>query len=441
MGLFTKLLTALILSLPLYSSAWSGDARSIALGGSAIANGKGAHGALENPASMMAMQRDGYRTHFRLGVSARSRDSGNALDVLSDNTNQNLLSEIEDQIDDLGNRQILCDPIGGAGGDICLNDTQNISDTASQLLTVINAIDEENIDAQASADFGLAFTGGKTPLAVNLKILGTLSGRADVNENDRLYIEEFASLLDNNTLTLDELRSSAFLEANEFGIPLGIAQPEDVLESEGGLGIILRSQIAISLAGTYPIKGKLVDIGITPKFSTLTASNLLIDVVDELNDNTESLSDQLDDAEVEESTFTFDIGASFALDSFQHPFRFAVVIKNALKESIQAMDGFTFETTPQLVVGGALMMDRMTLTGDIALNEAKVDNFESQKMSIGAEIGSDKLSLRGGISHDASREDKATALSIGAGIGPLQIGARLTDAQSGDASVQLSFSF
>ncbi|MBX2878550.1 MAG: hypothetical protein KTR32_01400, partial [Granulosicoccus sp.] len=33
------------------------DARSLALGGSVIANAKGAHGALSNPAAMMAMKR------------------------------------------------------------------------------------------------------------------------------------------------------------------------------------------------------------------------------------------------------------------------------------------------------------------------------------------------------------------------------------------------
>ena len=54
-------LTTILLSTPALSS----DARSIALGGSAIANAKGAHGAMENPASMMAMQRAGERYHFR----------------------------------------------------------------------------------------------------------------------------------------------------------------------------------------------------------------------------------------------------------------------------------------------------------------------------------------------------------------------------------------
>lgn len=441
MGLLTKFSTALVVSSALCSPAWSADARSLALGGSAIANGKGVHGAMENPASMMAMQRDGYRTHFRLGASAQFRDANNAIDVVSDNANQNLLSDIEAQIDELGNRQILCDPVSGAGEDICLSDTQDISDTASRLLSVINSIDDENVQAQGAADFGLAFTGGKTPLALNLKFQATAGGGADVNDTDRLYIEEFANLLDNNTLTLDELRSSAFLEANEFGIPLGIAQPEEVLTSQGSAGVLLRSQLAISLAATYPIKGKLVDFGITPKFSTLTASNLFIDVVDELNDNTDSLNDQLNDTEVEESTFTFDVGASLALDNFQHPVRVAVVLRNAMEESIQTRDGFSFETTPQLIIGGALTMDRFTITGDLALNEAKVDNFESQKMAVGVEIGSDKFSLRGGISHDASRGDDSTALSIGVGLGPLQIGTRLTSSKARDGSVQLSYSF
>jgi len=129
------------------------------------------------------------------------------------------------------------------------------------------------------------------------------------------------------------------------------------------------------------------------------------------------------------------------LDNFNNPTRVAIVIRNALTESISLVDGFEFETTPQLIVGGAVSLNRFTLTGDIALNEAKVDNFESQKIAIGAEFGSDKFAFRAGISHDASRVENATAFNIGAGVGPLQIGARLTSEQFREASVQLSYSF
>jgi len=335
MGNFTKLACVLFMSSVYSAPSWSGDARSIGLGGSAIANAKGAHGALENPASMMEMKRDGYRTHFRLGAASDARDATNAIDTLNDDVNQGLFTDIQDQVDELSTQLIQCNPLTGNADDICLTDTQELSDVASQLLEVTNLIDDASIDLQAAGDLGVAFTGGNTPFAVNLKVQGTFSARADVDDTDRLYLSEFANLLDNNSLTLDELNSSSFLQANALGIPIGVTQPEDVLQSEGSIGALLRVQIAIAIARTLNYQGRDIDVGLTPKFSTLTASNLLVNTADELNDNAEPLGDQLRNAEVDENSFTFDLGAALSLDNFNNPTRVAIVIRNAQCYSVQ----------------------------------------------------------------------------------------------------------
>ncbi|MFT5894453.1 MAG: hypothetical protein ACI8VW_001324, partial [bacterium] len=266
-----RLLPAFAATIALCNPAWSGDARSIALGGSAIASGQGAHGALENPASMMEMKRAGQRIHFRFGFSADIRDNGDLVDTLTDDTNNDLLSDIETQVEELSTRQIQCDPVFGNATDVCVDNTQTLSDLATKLLNVVNSLDDESIDAQASADLGMAFTHASYPIAVNLRIMATGSGTPDIVETDIEYIEELANLLDDDSLTLEEISNSTYLEADAIGIPLGVQLPEDVLESVGDGSSLVRTQLGIGFAKTLTIGGLVFDAGITPKFSKLDA--------------------------------------------------------------------------------------------------------------------------------------------------------------------------
>lgn len=435
----TRILPVLATSLVLSTPALSSDARSISLGGSAIANGQGAHGAMENPASMMSMKRDGDRFHFRLGGSAEIRDTGSVIDTLTDSANDNLVSDIETQIEELSDRQIQCDPVFGNADDICLSDTQALSDLANQFLNAINNVDDQSVELQGSSDLGMAFTSVRYPFAVNFKVMGTGAGTPDIEETDKDYVREFADLLDNNSLTLDEIANSTYLEADALGIPLGVQQPEDVLRSSGSSYALIRSQLSISMASTVSIGGYEVDTGLTPKFSSLAAYHLDANIADELDDNAEDLIDQFEDSEVTDSSFTVDLGA--AVDLKEYAFRVAAVIRNLIPESISTPDGFEIETTPQLIVGGAYQMNKFSFTGDMALNKAKVDNFETQKIAVGAEFGSKKFALRAGLSYEGARSKDKTALSFGFGLGPLQFGIRGTDQFSIQGSLQLAHSF
>ena len=434
-----RLLTAFVATAAITNPVWAGDARSIALGGSAIANAQGAHGALENPASMMEMKRAGQRTHFRFGVSAEIRDTGSAIDTLTDDGNDSLLSDIETQVEALSNQTLQCDPIAGNAADVCVDGTQTLSDLSSRLLDIVNKIDDQTIDLQAGADFGMAFTQTGYPVAVSLRAIATGSGTPNIVETDKDYISELAELLDGDTLTLDEARNSTYLQADAFGNPLGVVLPEDILESDGTGSSLLRTQVGIGLATTLEVGEFKIDAGITPKFSSLTAYSLNVNVVDELDNNTESIGDRFEDSEVSESSFTFDVGASMALSGV--PVRIATVLRNVIPESIETLNGFEFETTPQLIVGAVFKTQLVSITGDIALNKAKQDNFESQKLAIGVEFEFKKLALRGGISNDSARKDDATSLALGFGLGPLQLGARLTGSNAMESSAQLSYSF
>jgi len=439
MSVFFRVVPVMVAICACSSTALASDARSIALGGSAIANGQGVHGAMENPASMMAMQRAAQTIHFRIGVAGEIRDTGAAIDTLTDDDNKGLINDIESEVDIISNKQVQCNPLFGADDDVCVDGTQPLSDLASQLLEVIDVVDDETLDIQASADFGMAFTKPAYPVAVNLRVMGTGAGTPEIAENDLDYIREFANLLDNDTLTLDEARNSTYLEASELGIPLGVQQPEDVLQSEGNGNALIRTQLSVGIARTFVVKGIDIDTGITPKFSSMLAYNLDVSVVDEFVDGSDPIADRFEDSEVSENSFTFDIGASMAVKKL--PIRVAAVLRNVVPESIKTDDGFEFETTPQLIIGGLYQRGMLSVTGDLALNEAKVDNFETQKIALGVEFGTRKMAIRGGISTDASRSKDSTALSLGFGLGPLQFGGRLSGTDSLEAGAQMSYSF
>lgn len=434
-----RVLPAVAATIVLSSPAWCGDARSIALGGSAIANAEGAHGALENPASMMQMKRAGQSIHFRAGFSADFRDTGDTINTLSDDANRNLVSDIDTQVDELSAREIQCDPITGSADDICVDNTQALSDLSTRLLNVVNSVDEESFDAQISTDLGMAFTQTTYPIAVNLRVMATGSATPNIADTDKDYVAELANLLDNDSLTLGEINNSTYLEANALGVPLGIQQPEDVLQSEGYGSALVRAQLAIGFAKTLTLGGYDIDAGITPKFSKLTAYLLNLDVVEELDDTSDTILNRFEDSETSDSSFTFDVGVSF--DVPRYPLRLATIIKNVIPETTRTGTGFEFKTTPQLIVGAVFQTRLLSITGDVALNKAKQDNFESRKISLGAEIGFKKLALRGGISHDAARRNDKSALTAGFGLGPLQLGARLSELNAIEGSLQLSYSF
>ena len=433
-------LGAFVATLCANSVAAASDARSIALGGAVIANGKGVHGALANPASMMAMQRRGETTHVRFGISAELRDPGDSIDTVTDSDNDDLITNIGNEIDILSNESIQCNPLVDDDTAVCIEGTQPLSDLSAQLLDIGTQLDDESLDGIAAIDIGAAFTRSKFPFAVNFRVSAAGIGTADIADSDLSYAAEFADILDGNDLTLGEIRNSIFFETqNDPGSPLIVSQPEDILESEANGGALVRIQLGVSLATTVSVGGFAVDIGITPKVSSLTARSLDFNVRDEFLNDVPSAADRFEDSENTEASFTTDIGAS--VQPTKLPLRIAAVVRNLIPESIETNEGFEFETTTQLVLGAAFQRGRVSILGDIAVNEAEQDGFETQKMGIGVEFGTRFLALRGGLAHDAARREDSTALTLGFGLGPLEVGGRISSTDSLEVGAQLAYSF
>lgn len=426
------------------------DARSTALGGSAIAAGAGVHGTLENPATLMRLQRDGQRIHLRFGASLDVRDSGELIDIATDESNEDLIESIEDGIANLDNQVanpvcgqlLVADAITGNAIDssnentVCVDDTGALGSDAARVLDILNLIDGETIDARATTDLGFAMTSSSVPFAIHLQASVTGFGKPEVSEDDRNYVGTFADVLEDSQVVVGEIDANVL---NVVGDALAVQQPEDALTSEIKASILVRQQFGLSFATTLPVAGIDVDFGITPKFSKLRAFNDDLSVADVFDETAEDLADQFEDSEVSASSFTMDLGASASVNDL--PLRVAAVLRNLIPESIATENGFEFETTPQLIIGGVYDLGVVSINADLALNSAKVDNFETQPIALGIEFGTRLLAIRGGISMDAAREDDPTALSLGFGLGPLQVGARVAGLNAAQASAQLSFSF
>jgi len=412
------------------------DARSAAVGGSSIANGYGVQGARENPSSLMRLHRQQQHVHINLGISLDIQDNAGIIDAAIEE--DTLVTDIEREIDLISDSAISCDLNSGLDT-TCLDNTQNLGELATTVFDILNRADDQPFKATATTDFGVAFSSWSVPIAVHYRISASGSSKTDVANNDLEYVNAFATALSDDRLTLADIIDNVPFSISPDGQTLIVQQLEDVLQSEAEGSLLLREQLGLSMARSFPVAGLNIDIGVSPKFSILTAAGTSASLAEQFNDDTDSLTRQFEDTEITGNTFTIDVGATTQLGNL--PLRLSMVGRNLVKESITTNEGFVFETTPQLIVGSAYSIGSLTLTGDLALNEAKVDHLDTQITAIGADYSRKYFGIRAGISHDNARTADATALSLGISLGPVHIGGRITERQSAQAGAQLAFSF
>ena len=397
------------------------------------------HGALANPAALMDLQRRDQTFHFRLGASVDVRDDAGLYDIGTDDANEDLKSDIEDAIDEIDVQNVACDVTGAVADEtVCLDGLDSLSALATRARDILARVDGRSSDAQATFDLGFAFTKSTYPFALHLQARATGRGRLDASEGDRAYFDTFEATLADARLTYGEITDNPEFAFDENGTSVDVARPEDVLTSPASGGYLARVTIGASVAATVDVKGHPVDIGVTPKLSSLIASGIRTSLDTEFDDGM-TTTDRLDASEVDDTSFTFDLGAATALAG--HPVRLAAVLRNVVPESVTSAEGFEFESTPQLVVGGAYALSAVTLNADLALNEADVDSFATQPLALGAEVDLGLVALRGGLSVDLARDDAGAAISLGFGLGPLQVGARTGGFEQLQAGAQLSYSF
>ncbi len=430
--------TAALLTTP--ASAF--DARSIALGGSTVANGLGVHGAIDNPASLAAANRRGQTAMFLIGGALDARDHGNVVETLTDSDIENLVDDLETEIDELSGSQV-SDDCTGAGfianddDTVCVTGTAALAGLSAQALDTANAIDGQKTAALGESALGFAVTSTPIPFAIHTGARATGYGVASITDGDREYVNAFVGVLADDVLTLGEIRDSE--QFTVTGTTVDVTEPEDVITSNGEVAAMSRVHFGFSVATSVEIAAYSLDIGVTPRFSRLTAYGLNAELVDSFEDDVDSIGDQFEDSKTEESSVSFDLGVSTDLPTL--PLRISAVVHNVIPESITTNTGFEFETTPQLLAGVLHQRERLSFMASLALNSASVDGIETQPVALGVEFASGPFALRGGISADLGRDDDAVALSAGFKLGPLEVGGRLAGLNSGQIGAQIAFGF
>lgn len=423
---------ACLLGTPVFAQ----DARSLALGGSSIANGQGIQGSMANPSALMRYKREGQKGHLHMGAYADFRDDAELYETVKDE--EDLIDDLDAEIDRISNSTLTCNILTATNDTECLSGTQLLGELSARVLNVVNTADGESLTANASAVLGAGYSQWNIPVAFFVKASATGAASPDIVDGDKDYISTFVDVLSDDSLTFGELQNSVPLDFDAANQTLQVTPPEDVLESDAQTSDLLRVQFGISIATSVKLGTQSYDIGFTPKFSKLTASSVLAVAADGFEDDPFSLEDQREANQVEESSFTADLGITTVLP--KHSMRLSAVARNIVAEKIETEESFVFETTPQLIVGASMPFKAIRLNADLALNKAKVDNLETQLMSLGIEFQKRLFGLRAGVTHDTARSNNNTGVTAGANLGPLHFGARLSS-KTIHAGVDLAWSF
>ena len=416
-------------------AGYADDVRSIAMGGAAVTAGTGVAGALNNPSLLMQAQRQEERYQFHFGMYGQIRDQVDIVDEVD--KNENTIDDIDREIDNIADQTITCVTPTATRDDVCLTGTSALGNLADGLLETFENINGEPVEGRFGADIGISVVHTPIPFTISIGTRVTGTGQADISEEDIVYTTDLADVLGDDDITLGEIEDTPSIALTNNNGTIQIEQPDDILTSEASGSAVIRTQFTVAFAKSFDLNGDTLDMGVAPKLSTLRAGDFTRPV-EELDDDDVDIVDDFEDSENEETSFTFDVGASMMLPSAENV-RLGGVVRNVIPESVESGNGFEFETTPQAVVSGLYEGGWYRFTGDLALNKAKQDNFETQELNLGTELTKSFFSFRAGMGHDLALDDDATTFSVGVGLGVVDFGLKLSG-QNVTGGLQVAFS-
>jgi len=197
---------AVLLAVTIASPALANDARSIALGGSAITHGQGVHGVAANPATLMHLKRQGLSKHFRLGSAADFRDPGKFVETALDNST--LITDIENNINTIDNSTLQCVTTAVNENTVCLGNTAGIGQNFQRIIDILEQVSLQPVEVLAEVQGGIGLTSFKTPIAVHFKYSFAGAGEIGLSANDRAYLQVFEDALIDGELTVGDIADS-----------------------------------------------------------------------------------------------------------------------------------------------------------------------------------------------------------------------------------------
>ena len=188
-------------------STSANEARSIALGGSAITYGRGVPGIFANPATLMHLNRKNRNVHLRFGGAVDFRDPGTLFDSVFEKSD--LINDIENATDTLANSPVTCISLDISADTSCLSGTEELGQDFESLVGEINSVSEQPIELIADARAGFGYTGGVVPFALHFGFSIVVAGELIASDNDIEYVTVLQDALIDGELTVGDILDTA----------------------------------------------------------------------------------------------------------------------------------------------------------------------------------------------------------------------------------------
>lgn len=417
------------------------DVRSAGMGGTGVASAKAASAALFNPA-MLSAQVEGDRFQFVLGAGATAADENKMFDQVDEL--QTTLTSIENLVDTYFDVSSLTPtlPISigvtNAPGSLEYQVLTRTSNLTTQLAGQLNKIDDDSLVAGLGTGLGFGVPGKKIGIGFFVSGTGNAVATPLISPADTLLLTRYANILSDGTISALEAAANIDI-LNEFSGGQAVVNDVVPQSSVNGLAVAV-VEYGVGFSHNYDLaSGAQLSVGITPKAVNVATYDYTLDV--------ENFQDsEIDTQEKTEDIFDVDLGMVYKASAASE-WQFALVAKHVIGGEFVTSPNLAggqapkrIELAPQIRAGAARMTNRTTLAVDLDLveNDGVMPGTGTQFLALGAEYDLKYLQLRGGYRANLASSDVGDVLTVGLGLGPVDISAVASDESLG-AYLQLGF--
>ena len=337
------------------------DARTLAMGGAAVAAGNAAHAHNYNPALLAFEYGDEDETSNGRIVYPT------ALAIVSD-AGEATVDIVEDDLD-----QRITDAVNAFNA--APTDTaasQGLLDALQDFDQAIEDINEQPIELEAYVGFSVSEPADREGGSFYFGVRGLVFGEADITQQDLdtldSYITAAGVLADGGNLAQIDQN----LVANG-----ALIDPRPGLTSTGQLSSLLIGEWGIALAKEFSIFGQGVAFGATPKIMQVEVYREDVNFVDDIPSYSENRKSHL--------TMNFDLG--IAAELFDH-FRVGLSVRDVLEKTFESENDLDVKLRPRSRLGLAYKNNFLTvgLDYDVQKNKPVATEQELQEVGLGVEF-------------------------------------------------------
>lgn len=411
----------------------SGDVRAAAMGGTGIASLRATAGLQKNPAILALPTKEDTWGLTLPHVTAHVAEKGDMRDSI-DKIQNEYLNHIDADIAMLQMSPPATDTPNG-----------NVRDLGMIAKLTHSELGKMNDDAAllgVKAGVGLVIPSPTLGFGLSITADANAAIEPGIADADRALLQRFAAIFEDGVI------SSAERAANNDLFQTGTNKPVDFNTQSEITGIALGvSEVGLSFARQFTVPtaagGKIVALGITPKFQQVMTYEYTRSLTNDENSQFDSA--KIKDTERSSTHLNFDLGAAYDLND---RWRAGATLTNIIPVHEKTITGREFAINPALSTGIAFHNSWFTWAVDADLTETRgvTHGSDTQFVSTGIEFNPFNV-LRLGLGYRANMASGSSVDdALTAGLGLNILGFNLGVAAAGNendvtASVQLSLEY